>query len=227
MKMINTLILGAAMAGLAVTANALPTIYESTTGVAGSWTAVASSADGDVSFTGSDGSIWTAITVIGQTKPSDGSAGAPGMNLQIQGTSTGAGQLWLGFADTGFADASGAFLASINGHVVSGADEGYSFITFGDTANAQPTTTLPTGSTMTTLSHSAPVGAFSAVTIGDLPASVPDTLGEIVEITASGASSTFVDASFSVPSVADGGATGWLFSAGLSGLALWKRKWAA
>jgi hypothetical protein len=127
--------------------------------------------------------------------------------------------LWIGLADTGYIDASGSIMANITGHVVSGAAESYLFETFADTSNAQPTTTLPTGTVITTLSGAVPV---STTATGSLPSIIPNTLGEILEITAAGATSTSVDASFSP--VPDGGATALLLGAALSGLALLKRK---
>src|ERR1039457_2773002 len=96
-KTIKTLIVAGAMVGIAGIANAIPTLYVSTTGAAGSWTAVATSATGSVVFSGSAG-VWNLVVTSGLTKPALGSAGSPAMDVQIQGTSTGAGQLWVGFA---------------------------------------------------------------------------------------------------------------------------------
>ena len=215
---IKTLFVGAAVVGMAGIASAVPTLYVSTTGLAGSYTAVANSASGNVTYSGADG-VWNLFVTTGFTKPASGSASSPTMDLAISGTSTGAGSLYIGFADTGFGAAAGLIMATISGHVVSGAAETYAFTTFADTLNAQPTTTLPTGVVLTTLSGSLPVNA-SATAL--LPGVVPNTLGEIVELSATGATQTSVDASFSP--VPDGGMTAMLLGAALSSLALIKRK---
>lgn len=218
-KMIKSLIVGAAMVGIAGVANAIPTIYVSSTGLAGSWTAVASSSTGNFSTPSETVGVWNFVVGTGLTMPAVGSSTAPIMDLSISGSSTAAGSLYIAFAATGFNDISGGILASFSGHVVSGASETYSFTTYADTSNSQPTTTLPTGNLITTLSGTLP---SLATAIGTLPATVPNTLEEVVELTAAGVSTTSDDAGFSP--VPDGGVTALLLGAALSGLALFRRK---
>jgi hypothetical protein len=215
--MIKSLIASAAIGGVTGMANAIPTLYISTTGLAGSYTAVASSATGAISYIGTAG-VWNLFITSGLITPALGSATAPAVSIGITGTTTGAGSLWVGLADSGFTDASGGIMANITGHVVSGASESYLFETFSDTSNIQPTTTLPVGGVLTTLSGTVPV---STTATGVLPAIDPNTLGEILELTAFGATSTSVNASFA--SVPDGGATALLLGVSIAGLALLKR----
>jgi len=218
--MIKTLMAGTAMLGIAGIANAIPTLYVSTTGLAGSYTAVASSATGAVSFSGGIG-VWSTYITSGITKPANGSATQPVMDIDLNASSTAGGSLWIAFADTGFSDALGGVVATITGHVVSGASESYSFLTYDDTSNSQPTTTVANGSLITTLSGSMPPNANASAN-GILPSGAPSTLIEIIQISSSGATSTSTDVSLS--SVPDGGATALLLGAALSGLALLKRK---
>lgn len=198
-------------------ASALPTLYVSTTGLAGSYTAVASSATGNVTYNGSAG-VWNLVVTTGLTAPALGTHANPSMDLSIQASSTAGGSLYIGLVDTGFTGV-GSLAATISGHVVSGAPESYLFNMFADTSNTQPTTTLPTGSIITTLSGVLPV---LATTTGTLPGTSPYALGEVVEITSTGATTTSIDAGSST--VPDGGTTAMMLGLALSGLALLKRK---
>jgi len=224
MRTIKTLIVGAAVVGSAAIANAIPALYISTTGAAGSYTEVATSASGLVTYSTTSGpGVWTIQIDSGETKPVLSTATSPAMDLGIIASSTGVGSLYVAFEDIGFDTAAIGELMSIGGHIVSGAAETYSFESFADTANTQATTTLPTGSVL----GSPLTGSFSSTTSGGselvtLPNSSAYALGVIVEITAAGATSTSIDAS--LEPVPDGGATALLLGAALSGLALLKRK---
>jgi hypothetical protein len=219
MKINKALLVGAALAGITGIASATPTIYVSTTGLAGSYTAVASSASGVVTYAGSDG-VWNLVVSTGLTPPAPGygTLSDPAMDLDIQASSSGAGTLYIALADIGYT-ATGSIDATIGAHVTTGAAESYLFETFANTANTQPTTTLPTGSVITTLSGLLPV---SASTTGALPGSSPYTLGELVELCTTGATSDSVDASFTT--VPDGGMTIAMLGLGLLALETVRRK---
>jgi len=203
--------------GFASSAYAIPTIYISTTGLAGSYTAVASSASGVVNYIGSGGT-WNLVVSTGLTAPALGSAGVPTMDLNIQASTLTGGALWVAFAANGYTGL-GSLGALLTGHIVSGAPETLGFVTFGDASNAQPTTTLPTGSPITTLTG--PLGLPLSGS-GALPGSTPYTLGIVVSFSADGASANSIDASFSP--VPDGGMTAMLLGAGLTGLFLMRKK---
>jgi hypothetical protein len=61
--------------GMAEVVNAIPTLYVSTTGLAGSYTAVATSGSGNVTWSGSAG-VWTLSVTTGLTAPALGTAAA-------------------------------------------------------------------------------------------------------------------------------------------------------
>jgi hypothetical protein len=208
--------------GVATSAYAIPTVYVSSTGLAGSYTAVGSSASGVVQYNGTSG-VWNLVVTTGTTAPALGSASNPIMDLSIQATtlsSTG-GNLWIAFAANGFSGV-GSLAALLTGHIVSGAAETLGYVTFGDASNTQPTTTLPTGSVITSLS-----GALGTTLSGSgaYPATTPYTLGMIVSLSTAGPSSASIDASFT--SVPDGGMTAMLLGAGLTGLFMMRKKMVA
>lgn len=207
------------MVGGAAVANAIPTLYVSSTGLAGSWTAVASGTSGDLNFAGSlDGWHINASTTL--SLPALGSPGVPAMGLDVTGTTSTGGYLWLAYFDAGaFAGVAGRLQATITGQVLSGAPETFSFETLANTSTVQPTTTFSTGSPVTALSGSLPNYLTAS---GVLPATIPNSLGIILEISANGGSMTSVQAS--CRSVPDGGATVLLLGGALSGLVLFKRR---
>jgi hypothetical protein len=217
LKTIRKLLVGAAVVGIAGVANAIPTLYVSTTGLAGSYTAVAFNASGNVTWSGSAG-VWNLGVTTGLTDPALGTPSLPNMNMAIQASSTAAGSLYLAFANNGYTG-SGEIIANFSGHVVSGAPETYTFTTFGDSSNIQPTTTLPTGSVITTLSGSLPA---LASTSGALPLTTPCVLGEIVEINTTGATIASIGATFSP--VPDGGMTVAMLGFGLAVVGAVRRK---
>lgn len=219
-KTIKTLIAGTAMVGIAGIASATPTIYLSTTGAAGSYTAVASRPTGNVQYNTPFG-IWDIVIASGLTYNALGTASVPTMELDIQATTANAtgGTLYVGFAANGFTDPLGGIDATLSGHVVSGAAETITQTVFADPSNTQPGTTLPTGSVITTLSGSLPINVSTS---GLLPGTSPAVLGEVVEINSTGATSDSIDSSFTA--APDGGATAMMLGAALSGLALLKRK---
>lgn len=200
MKIITKFLAGIAVAGITGVANAIPTLYVSTTGLAGSYTAVAFNASGNVTWSGAAG-VWNLGVTTGLTDPALGTPSLPTMNLAIQASSTGAGSLYLAFANNGYTG-SGGMIASLSGHLVSGAAENYTFTTFSDASNVQPTTTLPTGSVITTWSGSLPALASAS---GTLPLTAPYVLGEIVEINTTGATIASIGANLTA--VPDGGMT--------------------
>ncbi|HXI70062.1 MAG TPA: VPDSG-CTERM sorting domain-containing protein [Verrucomicrobiae bacterium] len=206
-----------------LTAQAVPTLYISTTGAAGSYTVLGSSALGTVTSLSSSG-VWSFFSITGLTTPAVGSAGNPIMQLSIQATSTGAGSLYIGFANDGYTGL-GSINASIGGHVVNGATETYTFTTFANAANVMPTTTLPTGSAITSLSGSLPADA-NVIASGNLPLTAPYVLGELVQITAAGASENSILANFSFTpaGVPDGGMTVAMLGFGLAALSIARRK---
>ena len=218
---IKSLIVGAAMVGIAGVANAIPTIYVSSTGTAGSYSAVASSSSGSLTYSNNVGS-WDIVVATGLTMPALGTATSPTMDLDITGktTSSTGGSVWIAFAANGFSDPSGLIQAILSGHVVSGAAETVTFSVFDDTLNTQPTTTIPTGFTIATLGPlSTPILTTATAA---LLAGVPATLGVLMEISTTGSSSTSMDGSFAP--VPDGGVTALLLGAALFTLALLKRK---
>lgn len=192
-----------------LTAQAVPTLYISTTGAAGSYTVLGSSALGTVTSISSSG-VWSFFSITGLTTPAVGTAGNPIMQLSIQATSTGAGTLYIGFANDGYTGL-GSINVSLTGQVKNGAAETYTFTTFADASNIMPTTTLSTGSTLTSLSGSLDANVSAS---GALPMTAPYVLGEVVGITAAGASDNKINANFSFTpaAVPDGGNTLMLFA---------------
>jgi hypothetical protein len=221
MKSIKQFIFCTALLGITGVAQAVPTLYVSTTGAAGSYVSLGSSASGTVSSASSLG-VWSFWIITGNTYPAIGSAGSPAMTLSIQATSTGAGSLYIGFADNGYTGL-GTINASLTGQVVSGASETYTFTTFADTSNVQPTTTLPTGASIITMSGSLPVNASPSAA---LPGTAPYVLGEVVGITATGASQNSINANlgFTPAGVPDGGMTVAMLGFGLAALGIARRK---
>ncbi|HXI72565.1 MAG TPA: VPDSG-CTERM sorting domain-containing protein [Verrucomicrobiae bacterium] len=223
MKYIKNLIFGTALLGITGVAQAVPTLYVSTTGAAGSYTILGSSPSGTVTSFSSIG-VWNLIITTGLTYPAVGSAGNPTMTLSIQATSGEAGTLYIGFANNGYTGL-GSINGSIGGHVVNGAAQTYAFTTFADTSNIQPVNTLPTGSTITTLSGSLPADA-NVIASGSLPLTAPYVLGELVQITAAGASENSILATlnFTPAGVPDGGMTVAMLGFGLVALVAANRK---
>jgi len=216
---IKNLLVGAAVVGMAGVANASPTLYVSTTGLAGSYTAVATGFGGVATYNGTVG-VWSLIITTGLTAPALGTASTPTMDLAIQASATTAASLFLAFANNGYTGV-GGINASISGHVVSGAQETYTFTTFQDTANTLPSTTLPIGSVITTLSGSMPVLGNASGTLSGI---APYTLGEIVQINTTGASITSIDAGFTFSSVPDGGMTVAMLGFGMAVVGAARRK---
>jgi VPDSG-CTERM motif len=217
MKINKALLVGAAIAGITGIASATPTLYVSTTGLAGSYTAVDTSASGVLVYSGTTG-VWSFVVAVGTTPPASGTLAHPSMDIDISAGSSAAGSLYVALADTGYTG-TGGIDAVITGHVVNGAAESYLFDTFASTSDTQPTTTLPTGTIITTLSGLLPVSASAN---GVLPGSSPYTLGEVLEISSTGATQTSVDASFT--SVPDGGMTIAMLGLGLIALEAVRRK---
>jgi len=204
-----------------LTAQAVPTLYISTTGAAGSYSILGSSASGTVTSFSSSG-VWSFISITGLTYPAVGTAGNPIMQLSIQAQSTAAGTLYIGFADDGYTGL-GSINVSLTGQVGSGAPESYTYTTFASAFNVMPTTTLPTGSTIISLSGNLDVNTSAS---GALPLTSPYVLGEIVGITATGASQNSINAnlSFTPAGVPDGGMTVAMLGFGLAALGIARRK---
>jgi len=224
MKYIKNLILGTALLGITGVAQAVPTLYYSTTGVAGSYVIANISALGTTSYSSSIGS-WYFNVIIGNTAPAVGTAGTPTMTLSIQSATTAAGTLYIGFANDGYTGL-GSINATLTGQVVSAPPHGletYAYTTFADISNVQPINTLPTGSTITSLSGSLDANVNAS---GALPLTAPYVLGELVQITASDASSYSINANFGFTpaGVSDGGMTLAMLGFGLAALGIARRK---
>jgi hypothetical protein len=150
------------------------------------------SAFGEVTMSTTIG-VWTLSISSGVTAPALGSFTNPVMDLVIQASSTGAGSLTYTFSDIGFSPPKGTVNATVSGQVISGAPTTVDYSVYGDVGNvAGALTTLlaTTGTNSLPIVTSAPPGALGL--------STPFSLSQVVQLTASGASSVSVDASLNV-----------------------------
>jgi hypothetical protein len=139
--------------------------------------------------------VWSLSISTGITKPAVGSSTNPVMDLVIQASSTGAGSLTYTFSDGGFSAGPGTLNSAVSGQVISGAPTTVGYKVFGDPSNVVEalTTQLTTTGTIPLPTVTSDSGTLS---LGSLY-----SLSQVVQLTASGASSVSVDASLNVSTV--------------------------
>jgi hypothetical protein len=114
------------------------------------------------------------------------------MDLVIQASSTGAGSLTYTFSEIGFTHTNGNVNGTVSGQVISGASTKVNYSIYGDGSdNVGALTTF----LATTGTNSLPIVTSTS---GALGLSTPFSLSQVVQLTASGASSVSVDASLNV-----------------------------
>ena len=135
--------------------------------------------------------VWSLSISTGVTAPALGSFTNPVMDLVIQASSTGAGSLTYTFSDLNYSAPTGSVNAIISGQVFSGAQAKVDYSVYGSVSN--------TVNTLTTLLATTGTNALPLVTSasGALMLSSPFSLSQVVQLTASGATSVSVDASLS------------------------------
>jgi len=174
-------------------------------------------------------SAWSIVISTAETKPALGGAANPMFDLNVQATSVGgslpANNLVITFSDNGFSPASGNFQVVLDGHVVSGTGQPVTYATYYDAGNV-------TGATTTLLtSLGLPGPSYNGTATGG---PVNQSLYSLTQALTIGINSVgtpggtySLDASLAgVSSVPDGGTTGMLLGATLSGLAFLRRKMA-
>jgi len=205
-KTIKNFIAGAILFGITSVVSAVPTATLYITDGIGPVQTVLANASGVASFNGTIG-VWTLVISTGITKPSQGSATAPSMNIAIQATSSAGGSLWISYSDTAFTGV-GSINATMTGHVVNGAPENVGMVVYGNTANVigglnANGTPLNAGSAIATI----PVQGMPilASANGLLPGTYPYALTDIVSLNSQGATTASINTSFAT--VPDGGMT--------------------
>lgn len=216
---LRALLAGGILFAAAGLASAIPALYVSTTGAPNSWTEVASGANGQLHFGGNIGN-WNLVASTVFNPPTAGSTTVPTMGLDLNGSTATGGSFWIAFFDAdAFSGLIGGLKATISGQVLSGAPETYSFSTIGNISTSQPTTSLPTGSEITSLAGVLP---NYLATTGILPTVIPNSLGLVLEITATNRSCTTVAVGLRGSAVPDHGAAAALLGIALAGLALFR-----
>jgi hypothetical protein len=136
--------------------------------------------------------VWTLSISTGVSKPVLGGATNPVMDLVIQASSTAAGNLTYTFSDINFGPAPGTLKSTVSGQVISGAPTTVDYSVYGNQSNnAAALTTLLT----TTGTNALPILTSNS---GALSLGSQFSLSQVVQLTASGASSVSVDASLNV-----------------------------
>jgi hypothetical protein len=156
---------------------------------------------GSVVFNGAVGSNFNVNTSTGLTKPVDGSAGAPAIDLNSVNHALGAGTLTITFSDTGFNAFPGILTGNIGGTIAVG----------GSLTNIVMQNAL----NLVTLGPFAPIGfngTGSAALIDGAPYSLTETA--ILTFGARGGTTSF-DAMGTVVGVPDGGMTLTMLGIGL------------
>jgi len=156
---------------------------------------------GSVVFNGAVGSNFNINTSAGLTKPGDGSASAPAIDLSSLNHALGAGTLTITFSETGFTAFPGILTGQIGGTIAPGGS--LTNIVMQNALNL--VTNGPFG-------PGAFSGSNSAALIDGAPYSLTQTA--ILTFGARGGSTSF-DAMGSVPSVPDGGMTVTMLGIGL------------
>jgi hypothetical protein len=149
------------------------------------------SAIGEVTVSTNVG-VWNLSISTGVSKPDLGSSTNPVMDLVIQASSTGAGSLTYTFSDINFSHAAGTLNSTVSGHVISGAPTTIDYTVFGNSNNLVGALT-----SQLTTTGTIPLPVLTSNS-GALAFSSPFSLSQVVQLTASGASSVSVDASLSV-----------------------------
>src|SRR6478672_6918682 len=209
MKLIKPLIAGltaiVVASGLALSAHATPTLTLSdgttTIVVMDNGVGDLDPTLGSVVFNGAVGSNFNVNTSAGLTKPADGSASAPAIDLNSLNHALGAGTLTITFSETGFTAFPGILTGGIGGTIAVG----------GSLTNVvmQNALDLVTNGPFGPGPFS---GSGSAALIDGAPYSLTQTA--ILTFGARGGSTSF-DAMASVPGVPDGGTTVTMLGIGL------------
>lgn len=139
--------------------------------------------------------VWQ-VVVTGITKPAFGTAATPGMDVNVQASSTAAGILTITFSDNGFGGAPGTATGILNGGITGIQTDGASAVNFsvyGDSGNvvgAQTSLAASTGPQ----SWPPAINAMS----GSIALTAPFSLTEVLVINASSAGHLNIDASFNI-----------------------------
>jgi len=132
-------------------------------------------------------SVWSVVVSTGFTKPSQGSAGAPHMHLNVVATSTGAGTLTVMFTDTDFTPVPmGAFVSMAGGAVSALAGSSMLIQTYADAGNLPFGDTVPPivpGTSLLITQGPFGPGAFANTKAGPGPAGAPYSLTQVITIT--------------------------------------------
>jgi hypothetical protein len=219
MKKFKTLMVALGAVAMTGSALAIPTLIISD----GTTSTSVTSANGIVQYsTANFDGAWSVVISSGTTKPADGSATNPFMDLSITATAltlSPARNLTISFFDTGYGPFNGSLAAILSGHVTTGTGQAVSYNTYWSALNAGATTTLLTAS------GSLSPAFYNSSQTGSISDANPFSITQVVTIngTATGPGGSYsLDASLS--SVPDGGTTVMLLGAALSGLAFLRRK---
>ena len=155
---------------------------------------------GSVVFNGAVGSNFSVNTSAGLTKPGDGSASAPAIDLSSLNHALGAGTLTITFSETGFT----AFPGILTGHIGGTIAPGGSLTNIVMQNALNLVTNGPFGP-----------GAFSGSDSAALIDGAPYSLTQTAILTFGARGSTSFDAMANVPSVPDGGMTLTMLGIGL------------
>ncbi len=136
--------------------------------------------------------VWDLSISTGVTKPALGSSTNPVMDLVIQASSTGPPTHTYTFSDTSFTHGPATLNSTVSGHVISGAPTTLNYSVFGDASNLVGALT-----TQITTTGTVPLPILTS-NPGSLAFTTPFSLSEVVQLTASGATSVSVDASLNV-----------------------------
>lgn len=214
-SILQKLALAALAVGLTASVQALPSLRISdgttTITIADNGVGDGNAASGVVMWSGTVG-VWDINVNTGLTKPTQGSALNPYMDLNFIDHSSAAGTLTLWFSETDFGPSNGSALAHIGGT----AQGSVSYSTYWSSSNAL-------FATSTLLTNQGPFagGAYSGTsTAGPLNNSGPYSLTQVISLTHSASGTTSGDAELSVP---DSGTSILLLGAGLTGLGLFGR----
>jgi len=205
---INSLIAGLAVLGLANSASASGIITLSdgvnpSITVSNLTTGDLSSQEGVMSVKTNIG-VWSVVITTGTTKPTFGSATAPAMDLDVNFTSTGAGNLTVIFSDDSFQSVPGTLNAAFTANPSTGGPATVDFAAYGDASNADGLTTLLANTGIN--AFASPFTYFSAS--GPISLATPYSLSEVLTISAAGASGYVFDGTLDVLSLVCTGTSG-------------------
>ena len=216
MKLIKSLTAGltaiVVASGLALSAHATPTLTLSdgttTIMVMDNQAGDLDPTLGSVVFNGAVGTNFNINTSAGLTKPGDGSASAPAIDLSSLNHALGAGTLTITFSETGFT----AFPGILTGHI------GGTIAVGGSLTNVVMQNALD----LVTNGPFGP-GPFSGTGSAALIDGAPYSLTQTAILTFGARGSTSFDAMASVPGVPDGGTTVTMLGIGLLAVAAARR----